>query len=132
MSKNKKKKKGGYKAPAKTCQNVIDEIAKLANEISAVDEAGSLWGQLHKLFLKSPVEPDVAAKIIMHKDVEELKQVVGQLQHGEKATVESEHSELPLPELSHETKKQLFLLVFDIPIRPRPCITQMSSGNQTR
>ena len=73
MSKNKKKKKGGYKAPAKTSQNVIDEIAKLANEISAVDEAGSLWGQLHKLFLKSPVEPDVAAKIIMHKDVEELK-----------------------------------------------------------
>ena len=106
MSKNKKKKKGGYKAPAKTSQNVINEIAKLANEISAVDEAGSLWGQLHKLFLKSPVEPHVAAKIIMHKDVEELKQVVGQLQHGEKATVESEHSERPLPELSHETKKQ--------------------------
>ena len=106
MSKNKKKKKGGYKVPAKTSQNVIDEIAKLANEISAVDEAGSLWGQLHKLFLKSPVEPDVAAQIIMHKDVEELKQVVGQLQHGEKATVESEHNELPLPELSHETKKQ--------------------------
>ena len=106
MSKNKKKKKGGYKVPAKTSKNVIDEIAKLANEISAVDEAGSLWGQLHKLFLKSPVEPDVAAKIIMHKDVEELKQVVGQLQHGEKATVESEHSEHPLPELSHETKKQ--------------------------
>ena len=93
MSKNKKKKKGGYKPPATTPQDVIDEITKLASEISAIDEAGQLWGQLHKLFLKSPVEPDVAAKIIMHKDVEELKHVVDQLQHGEKATVESEHSE---------------------------------------
>ena len=106
MSKNKKKKKGGYKPPVKTPQDVIDEITKLASEISTIDEAGPLWGQLHKLFLKSPVEPDVAAKIIMHKDVEELKHVVDQLQHGEKATVESEHSEHPLPELSHETKKQ--------------------------
>ncbi len=106
MSKNKKKKKGGYKAPTKTAQNVIDEIAKLANEISAVDEAGSLWGQLHKLFLKSPVDASVAAKIIMHKDVDELHTVVTQLQHGEEATVGSEVVDAPLPELSHETKKQ--------------------------
>jgi len=106
MSKNKKKKKGGYKPPTESSQDVIDAIVKLATDISAVDEPGARWGELHKLFLKSPVDAAVAAKIIMHKDLDELHHVVEQLQHGEKATVASESTDSPLPELSHETKKQ--------------------------
>ena len=102
MSKNKKKKKGGYKPPTESSQDVIDAIVKLATDISAVDEPGARWGELHKLFLKSPVDAAVAAKIIMHKDLDELHHVVEQLQHGEKATVASESTDSPLPELSHQ------------------------------
>ena len=106
MAKNKKKKKSGYKQPDSSPQVIIDEIVILANKITAADKAGPLWGELHRILLKSPVDPTVAAKIIMHKDVEELNSVVRQLQHGEEVTVESEQKSEPLPELSHETKKQ--------------------------
>jgi hypothetical protein len=106
MAKNKKKKKSGYNKPDSSPQVIIDEIVNIANKIASADEAGPLWGELHRILLKSPVEPTVAAKIIMHKDVEELNSVVRQLQHGEEVTVESEQKSEPLPELSHETKKQ--------------------------
>ena len=106
MSKNKKKKKGGYKPPPESPQDVIDAIVAISTAISTTEEPGPLWGQLHKLLLKSPVDAAVAAKIIMHKDVDELQHVVEQLQHGEEATVESDINDDPLPELSHETKKQ--------------------------
>ncbi|MBC8203560.1 MAG: hypothetical protein H8E91_07005 [Planctomycetes bacterium] len=106
MSKNKKKKKGGYKPPAISVQDTIDEIVSLSQQIFSTEEPGALWGQLHKLFLKSTVDPNVAAKIIMHKDVDELQQVLDQLQHGEEATIENKQKDEPLPELSHETKKQ--------------------------
>lgn len=106
MAKHKKRKKGGYKAPVESVQEIIDAIVKLAGEISEVDEAGSLWGQLHKLFLKSPVDASVAAKIIMHKDIDELNKVVLQLRHGEEATIESESLVESLQGLTHETKKQ--------------------------
>jgi len=106
MSKNKKKKKGGYEPPVVSPEENIAKIVVLASEIVSTEMAGPLWGQLHKLLLQSPVDPSVAAKIIMHKDVKELQQVVTQLQHGEEATVGNETKDDPLPELSHETKKQ--------------------------
>ena len=89
MSKNKKKKKGGYKPPAISVQDTIDEIVSLSQQIFSTEEPGALWGQLHKLFLKSTVDPNVAAKIIMHKDVDELQQVLDQLQHGEEASLDA-------------------------------------------
>ena len=101
MSKNKKKKKGGYQAPQESGQDVIESIVSIASKINATDESGPLWGELHKAFLKSTVEPSVAAKIIMHKDVEELNKVVTQLQCGSNVTIEEEV--VSLPELEHET-----------------------------
>jgi len=103
MSKNKKKKKGGYKPPRESSQVVIDSIISIAEKIHAVDEPGPLWGELHKVFLKSSVEPSTAAKIIMHKDTVELNKVITQLQSG--STVELEVVEsLVLPTLTHEVQ----------------------------
>ena len=101
MSKNKKKKKSGYKPSVQSQQDIVDSVVSLAEQIKTSSDAGPLWGQLHKAFLKSTVEPSVAAKIIMHKDVEELNKVVTQLQCGSDVTIEEEV--VSLPELEHET-----------------------------
>lgn len=101
MSKNKKKKKGGYKPPVQSPQDIIDSIISIADKIQGAENAGPLWGDLHKVFLKSTVDASVAAKIIMHKDVEELNNVVSQLKDGGDVTLEEEV--VTLPELEHET-----------------------------
>ena len=101
MSKNKKKNKGGYKPPAQSPQDIINAIVHIADKIQNADEAGPLWGELHKAFLKSTVDASVSAKIIMHKDVEELNNVISQLQTGSDVTIEEEVEELP--DLKHET-----------------------------
>jgi len=102
MAKNKKKKKGGgYKPPVQSPQDIIDVIVNIAAQIQATDSPGPLWGELHKAFLKSEVEKSVAAKIIMHKDIEELKQVVSQLQQGSEVAL-SISEEIDVPELDHE------------------------------
>ncbi|MDP7006129.1 MAG: hypothetical protein QF718_07975 [Phycisphaerales bacterium] len=103
MSKNKKKKKGGYKPPAQSPQDIIDAIVSIAEKIFASDEAGPLWGELHKAFLKSDVDKSVAAKIIMHKDIDELRTVVAQLQMGGQVEL-SETEAAELPTLDHETQ----------------------------
>jgi len=101
MAKNKKKKKGGYKAPLQSSQDIVDAIVSIAQKIHLTDEPGPLWGELHKAFLKSTVEAPIAAKIIMHKDIEELKKVVSQLKSGSDVLIEEVVEELP--ELEHET-----------------------------
>ena len=101
MAKNKKKKKGGYKPPIQSQQDIVDSIVSLTEQIKTSSEAGPLWGQLHKAFLKSTVDASVVAKIIMHTDVEELNKVVTQLQGGSDVTIEEEV--VSLPELEHET-----------------------------
>ena len=103
MSKSKKKKKGGYKPPVQTAQDIVDAIVEVADKIYATDEPGPLWGELHKAFLKSDVDKQVAAKIIMHKDIQELRTVVAQLQtSGQVELQETEVTELPT--LDHETQ----------------------------
>lgn len=101
MAKNKKKKKGGYKPPQESPQDIIDTIVSIAEKIQALDEAGPLWGELHKAFLKSDVDTLVAAKIIMHKDIEELQHVILQLQSGGEIQL-NQSEEVVLPTLSHE------------------------------
>jgi hypothetical protein len=102
MAKNKKKKKGGYKPPVLSPQDIVNDIVAIANKIFATDEPGALWGELHKTFLKSDVDKQVAAKIIMHKDKVELQAVVDQLQAGTEVAIQEETS-LELPTLDHET-----------------------------
>ena len=101
MSKNKKKKKGSYKPPPESSQDVIDSIALIAGKIQTADEPGPLWGELHKVFLKSTVEPSTTAKIIMHKDMVELQKVITQLQSGAEVELDAVE-EIVLPTLSHE------------------------------
>ena len=103
MTKNKKKKKGGFKSPVQSQQNIVDSIAGIADKIFAADNAGPLWGELHKAFLKSEVDKSVAAKIIMHKDKEELKSVIAQLQSGFDVALDQEQPK-ELPVLEHETQ----------------------------
>ena len=101
MAKNKKKKKGGYKPPVETKEDIVLAIASVADKIFATDEPGALWGDLHKAFLKSDVDASVSAKIIMHKDIDELRKVLTQLQSGETVhLVEEDIAELPT--LSHD------------------------------
>ena len=101
MSKNKKKKKGGYKPPNESKQQIVETIVAIAEKINTSEEPGSLWGELHKAFLKSSVDSAVAAKIIMHKDIDELQIVIGQLQSGYEVEI-TEKKEIVLPTLTHE------------------------------
>lgn len=101
MANKRKKKKGGYSPPQQTQEQIVDSIVSIAERMFSLDEPGSLWGDLHKAFLKSEVAPDVAAKIIMHKDLDELRKVVVQLQEGIDVNLEEEQS-AELPELTHE------------------------------
>ena len=103
MAKNKKKKKGGYKPPAQSSQDIINTIVAVAEKINASNEPGPLWGELHKAFLKSDVDSAVAAQIIMHKDIDELKKVVLQLQTGSEVALDEKKS-VVLPSLDHETQ----------------------------
>ena len=104
MAKNKKKKKsGGYKPPVQSPQDIINAIVNIAAQILDTDSSGPLWGELHKAFLKSEVDKSVAAKIIMHKDVAELQQVVAQLQKGSEVELVITE-EVDVPELDHETQ----------------------------
>ncbi len=100
-NKNKKKKKGGYKPPPESPQQIIDSVVEIASKIFSSSDAGPLWGELHKVFLKSTVESTIAAKIIMHKDKDELKTVVNQLQTGTEVELEEAPS-AELPTLTHE------------------------------
>ena len=103
MAKNKKKKKGGYTPPVASPQAIVDSIVQIAGKIGEPDAPSSLWGDLHKAFLKSEVDSSVAAKIIMHKDIPELQQVVAQLQKGDEVELTiSERVEVPT--LDHETQ----------------------------
>ena len=102
-NKNKKKNKGGYKPPVQSPQDIIETVVAVATQIFEADDAGPLWGELHRAFLKSEVDTSVAAKIIMHKDIDELKQVLAQLQEG--TAVELAISEeIDVPKLDHETQ----------------------------
>ncbi|MBC8200935.1 MAG: hypothetical protein H8E86_02720 [Planctomycetes bacterium] len=103
MSKNKKKKKGGYKPPAASPQDIVDSIVMIAGQIAEPDAPSSLWGELHKTFLKSDVDKSIAAKIIMHKDEEELQTVVAQLQKGSEVVLSISET-VDVPELDHETQ----------------------------
>ncbi len=104
MAKNKKKKKGGgYKVPVQSPQDIIDAIVEVAEKIQKSEEPGALWGDLHKAFLKSDVDSSVAAKIIMHKDEDELQLVVAQLQQGTEVALSISEA-VDVPELDHETQ----------------------------
>ena len=103
MAKNKKKKKGGYKPPVKSPQDIINDLVVIAQKIHSADEPGPLWGDLHKAFLKSDVDKEIAAKIIMHKDKEELDSVIRQLKTGIEVAI-SEKTSMELPTLDHETQ----------------------------
>jgi hypothetical protein len=106
VSKNKKKRKGGQHAPPPPSLNVVDELAQLACDIAQAEEAGPLWGKLHKVLLRSTVDPAVAGKIIMHRDESELAKAIEQLQSGDAVTLESEVEAAPANEIPFETKKK--------------------------
>jgi len=106
VSKNKKKRKGGQHAPPPPSLNVLDELVQLASEIEEQDDSGPLWGKLHKVLLRSTVDPAVAGKIIMHRDESELAKAIEQMQSGDAVTLESEVEAAPANEIPFETKKK--------------------------
>ena len=102
-AKNKKKKKGGYTPPVPSAADIVGSIVSIAGKIAEPDAPSSLWGELHKAFLKSEVDSSLAAKIIMHKDVGELQQVVAQLMQGDDVELTITET-LDVPKLDHETQ----------------------------
>ena len=106
MSKNKKKRKGENYKPPPASSNVLDELVQLASEIEEQDDSGPLWGKLHKVLLRSTVDPAVAGKIIMHRDESELAKAIEQMQSGDAVTLESEVEAAPANEIPFETKKK--------------------------
>ena len=95
VSKNKRKRKGGHRPNnVSSAQTNIEDIARVAGDIATASEAGPLWGQLHKLFLRSSVDTTVVAAIIMHRDEAKLAKIIGQLQRGEETAVVEEEPEV--------------------------------------
>ena len=106
MTKNKKKRKGENYKPPPASSNVVDELVQLASEIEENDDSGPLWGKLHKVLLRSTVEPVVAGKIIMHRDESELAKVIEQLQSGDVVALKHVAEEMPPVDIPFETKKK--------------------------
>ena len=96
MVKNKKKKKGGYTPSVPSAQDIVESIVVIAEKIKSTEHPGSLWGDLHKAFLKSEIDSSLAAKIIMHKDLDELGKA------GTEVAIEEKETAV-LPALNHET-----------------------------
>lgn len=92
MSKRKRKKPksggGNYQQAVDPAADLHD-LANLAQQIcDAGDAAGPLWGQAHKLLLKTKADPSRAASVIAARDTDGLIHLVRVMQG-----VEEEHSE---------------------------------------
>ena len=106
MSKNKKKRKGGHRQPPPTSTSGVDELTQIAAEIGNAEEAGPLWGKLHKALLRSAVDAAVAGKIIMHRDSAELAKAIEQIKSGDSVTLDGESEEAPPSDIPFATKKK--------------------------
>lgn len=95
MSKRKRKKPksggGGYQKAADPAAD-LHELANLAQQIcNAGESAGPLWGQAHKLLLKTKADSSRAAGVIAARDTEGLVHLVRVMQG-----LEEEHSADPV------------------------------------
>jgi len=106
VAKHKRKRKGnkGSVRP-NNGMDIVGEIARLATEIATADTPGPLWGELHKVLLRSTVDPAVAAAIIMHRNEEELATVLAQLQGGEDVSLGKTVEPTTAVEIPFQTKK---------------------------
>ena len=109
MAKRKRKKPksdGGHYKQAGCSPADIHDLANVVQQIcDAGDSAGPLWGQAHKLLIKTKADSTRSAKIIASRDIDDLIHLVHVMQG-----IEEEHSDDPIDEpseaIDHEVLKQ--------------------------
>lgn len=106
MSRGKKHTGAGRPVPSATDQ-AMKELSDLLEQITAVgeDNAGPMWGQVHKALLKAKATPKDASRIVIGRNLEALKQQLGRMR-GEAAPDQPEPAVEPTPEIPVETLKK--------------------------
>ncbi|MDP6602424.1 MAG: hypothetical protein QGH76_09040 [Phycisphaerales bacterium] len=101
--KNKRKKRGGGR-PTSGPEAGIGEVERIAGELAATEDAGPLWGELHRTLMKAGADATQTMRVIAARDLDELGHLIARLKGEEQAVVEAEPE--PLPEIDNETKRQ--------------------------
>lgn len=85
-NKRKKRKGGGGGRPVlpKDPTAIAAELEPLVGEIEA-GSGDATWGSVHKILLKSPIDPQDAARVITLRDVDGLRGLITQLRTGNDA-----------------------------------------------
>ena len=68
------------------------------------EDAGPLWGELHRTLMKAGADATQTMRVIAARDLDELGHLIARLKGEEQAVVEAEPE--PLPEIDNETKRQ--------------------------
>jgi hypothetical protein len=90
MARQKRKRKKPLGGPAVTppsSEAVLGELEGLLSQLPA--DAGPMWGQVHKLLLKTQLEADEVAQIVMQRNVDALQQAMGKLRGEAQEVVEA-------------------------------------------
>lgn len=80
--KRKRKKPAGMVPPAVASpEAVLAELQTIAEKLETADEgeSGPIWGQTHKLLLKTDADAAEVAEVVMHRDVEALRRLMRRL-----------------------------------------------------
>ena len=109
MSKKKKKRRNkhssGATTPAQDPQALVKALLALRPELEA-GASGRPWGEAHKLFLKTEIEPDRLAPMVIGRDLELFDRLVAVLQ-GEDLPEEPVVEAVPdLPEIPADTLRK--------------------------
>lgn len=111
MSKPKRKRKrpGGHHTVVRpTNEQIAAELQQRLNELQSTDseQAGALWGAIHKLLLKTSCDRAVVGRIIVARDSAALRTLVGAVERGEPESIALPQEEVPATiDIPHETRK---------------------------
>ena len=103
--KRKRKRPGSPRPAVPTKAETVPLLAAKLVELEADPESGKLWGDMHKLLLKSPADSGDAARLVAMRDIDALKGIVEALQRGEDATLATPE-EAPRPDVAPDVKKK--------------------------
>lgn len=86
--KKKRRKPGAPRPAVPTKTEVVPMIVEKLPELQAAPDDGGLWGEMHKLLLKSPADSGDAGRLVAMRDLASLVAVVEALQRGDDSKLE--------------------------------------------
>ncbi len=109
--KRKNKKGSGYKPPPVDAKQVLADLEATVAKIERVEGAalGPLFGDVHKLLLKTDADKREAMRLIGMRDVDGIKRLIAQLRGGQPAVAEADANasdDRDAPEIDQETMRK--------------------------